>query len=83
MMGCTLRSFSRKLVPLTPRCDAHYGAWLRGGTHTMELDSAVGCTLRSQTDSKMSVFSVFLLAMSINSIFSKTSEVKMILKTSD
>ena len=36
-----------------------------------ELDSAMGCTPWSQTDSKMSVFRVFVLAKSFDSIFSK------------
>ena len=63
--------FLRKLVPLTPWYDAHHRTWLRGGMHTVEPDSAVGCTLQSQTDSKMSVFCVFILATSFNSIFSK------------
>ena len=48
---------------------------------TTKLDSAVGCTLRSQTDSKMSVFRVFvfsyLLCLS-TPFFQKTSEVKKI-----
>ena len=29
---------------LTPRCDAHQGAWLRCGKHNAELESAMGCT---------------------------------------
>ena len=37
-VGCTLRSFLRKLVPLTPRYDAHHRARLRGGMHTAESD---------------------------------------------
>ena len=35
------------------------------------LDSAVGSTLRSQTDSKMSVFRVYILAMSFDFVFSR------------
>ena len=55
--------------------------------HTAELDSAVGSTpqdsavgftLRSQADSKMSVFRVFVLATSLDFIFLKTFEVKKI-----
>ena len=37
VVGSTQRS-------LTSLCDAHRGVWLRGGKHTMESDSAVGCT---------------------------------------
>ena len=32
---------------LTPQCDAHHGALLRGWKHITELDSKVRCTLRS------------------------------------
>ena len=32
---------------LTPRYDAHRGAWLHRGMHTAELDSAVWCTPQS------------------------------------
>ena len=39
--------------------------------HTAELDSAVGCTLQSQNDLKMSVFRVFVLAMSFDFVSSK------------
>ena len=38
-----------KILILTPRCDAHRGALLRGRKHTTQLDSAVGSTLRSLT----------------------------------
>ena len=38
--GCTPWSFWRIVHHLTPRCDAHRGAWLRGGMQ-------VGCTLQS------------------------------------
>ena len=37
------------MCSLTPQCDAHQGAWLRGRKHTAELDSVVGCTPRSLT----------------------------------
>ena len=39
--------------------------------HTAELDSAVGCTPQSQTDSKMSVFRVFVLATSFDFVILK------------
>ena len=35
------------------------------------LDSALGCTLRSQTDSKMTGFRVFVLATSFDFVLSK------------
>ena len=47
--------------------------WLRSVMHTAELDSAVGCTPRSPTDLKMSVFCVFILATSFDSILSKNN----------
>ena len=46
--------------------------------HTVELDSEVGCTPRSQTDSKMSVFCVFALSTPFDAVVQKTSEVKKI-----
>ena len=46
-VGCTPWSFWRTVHHLTPRCDAHCGAWLRGGMHTAESNSTVGCTLGS------------------------------------
>ena len=52
--------FLRKLVPLTLRYDVK-----RGARH-----STVGCTPWSQTDLKMSIFCVFVLAMSNDFIFS-------------
>ena len=48
-VGYTPQSFLRNLVQLTPRCDAHRGASLRGGKHTLEFDSALGCTPWSST----------------------------------
>ena len=60
-----------KFDHLTPRCDAHHGAWFRGGMHTAQLDSAVGCKLRSQTNSNMSVFRVFAFVTSFDSVFWK------------
>ena len=42
LVGSTPRS-------LTPRGDAHSGAWLYSKMHTAELDSEVGCTPRSST----------------------------------
>ena len=63
---------------LTPRWDAYHGVfweswypWLCGMMYTAELGSAVGCTPQSQTDSKMSVFRVFILATFFDSIFPK------------
>ena len=46
---CPLKSNQKltKISILTLQCDAHRGAWLHSGKHTVELDSAVGCTLRS------------------------------------
>ena len=70
---------------LTPWWDAHrrvfweiWWPWLRSVMHTAKLDSAVGCTPWSQTDSKMSVFCVFLLATSFDFLFLKKFEVKKI-----
>ena len=54
-----MSDFDSAVWSLTWRCDAHCRAWLRSGKHTTELDSAVGSTPRSQTDSKMSVFLCF------------------------
>ena len=36
--------FDSAVCSLTPRCDTHRGAWLRGGMHNEELNSAVWCT---------------------------------------
>ena len=73
MVGCTVHTaeFFEKLGTLDSQYDAHRGAWLRDGMHTSELDSAVGCTPQSQTDLKMSVFCVFVLATSFNFVLSK------------
>ena len=58
-LDCPFKSNQRltKILILTSRCDAHHGAWLRGEMHTAELfekywslDSAVGCTPRSNTN---------------------------------
>ena len=58
---------------------------LRSEKHTAEFvekfgdpDSAEGCTRRSQTNSKMSVFHIFVLATFSTSFFQKTFEVKKI-----
>ena len=71
---CTLQSFLRNLVQLTPRWDAHRRAQLQGGMHTVESNSAVCITPRSQ----MHQISLFFVLSCSTTFYKKMSVVKKV-----